>query len=203
MAGVRIIDDEAKTITVKANYYVVTAPALYRDSNGIQELKGYSTKDIEIMNGYNDYLNKLNLEVPSGEYEGYTISFDLKFIEVGNFADANVKVTEDKYCNYSIGNTIQVLDKKTYQVPIFNEVINSDNTTSTVGGVTDKIKQHIVMNKPFDSKMNRLHEIFHTLGFTHPKGGGKQGIMKYPPEKPTKKDALEISNSKFLPAIKL
>ena len=48
-----------------------------------------------------------------------------------------------------------------------------------------------------------VHEIFHTFGFSHPKGlGGSQGIMKYPPSKPTKADALELSTTKFLPSIK-
>lgn len=84
----------------------------------------------------------------------------------------------------------------------FGITYNEDGTTSTVGGVTDKNK-YILMNEPEDSKMNRIHEIFHTFGFSHPKGsGGKQGIMKYPPSKPSKKDALELSTIEFLPTIK-
>ena len=50
--------------------------------------------------------------------------------------------------------------------------------------------------------MNRLHEIFHTIGLTHPnREGGNQGIMKYPPQRPTKKDALELINTEYLPTI--
>ena len=52
--------------------------------------------------------------------------------------------------------------------------------------------------------MNRIHEIFHTFDFSHPKGsGGSQGIMKYSPSNLTKKDALELSNTDFLPTIKI
>ena len=46
--------------------------------------------------------------------------------------------------------------------------------------------------------MNRIHEIFHTFDFSHPKGSGNsQDIMKYPPCNLTKKDALELSNTDF------
>lgn len=66
-----------------------------------------------------------------------------------------------------------------------------------------RTKIDIYMNVDYDTKMNRLHEIFHTLGFSHPpKIGGDQGIMHYPPEDPTNEDANEISNSEFLPFLK-
>jgi len=59
------------------------------------------------------------------------------------------------------------------------------------------------MNKNEDTKMNRVLEIYHTLGFDHPKGtGGNNGIMKYPPEKPNQNDANQIGNSTFLPKVK-
>ena len=49
--------------------------------------------------------------------------------------------------------------------------------------------------------MNRLHEIFHSFGLEHKKGGASQGILKYPPGKPSKKDALSLSKTPFLPTI--
>lgn len=37
------------------------------------------------------------------------------------------------------------------------------------------------MNVNFDTEKNRLHEIFHTFGFEHPKmKGSSSGIMCYP-----------------------
>lgn len=62
--------------------------------------------------------------------------------------------------------------------------------------------QNILMNIPQDNKMNRIHEIFHTFGFKHPKGkGGEDGIMHYPPETPNQNDANCLGNDMFLPVI--
>ena len=58
------------------------------------------------------------------------------------------------------------------------------------------------MNVDYDDKMNRVHEVFHTLGFVHPKGtGGSSGIMKYPPQKPNQTDINNLGNGSFLPAV--
>ncbi len=55
------------------------------------------------------------------------------------------------------------------------------------------------MNKDVETFMSRLHEVFHTLGFHHPPNiGGPQGIMKYPPEKPTQTDIDQVANDGFL-----
>ena len=97
---------------------------------------------------------------------------------------------------------MQLGNEKTHRNLDFQTKYNDDGSTSTVGGATVDNKT-IVMNKTGDTKINRIHEIFHTLGFSHPKGsGGKQGIMKYPPNKPSKLDALELSTILFLPTIK-
>ncbi|MDO5395781.1 MAG: RHS repeat-associated core domain-containing protein [Bacteroidales bacterium] len=206
--GVRIVDDDSKTITIKANYYVATASVFYPGQDGkIEELKGYTAKDIEKMNGYNDYLNKLKLKVPSGEYDGYSVNFDLSFIATGQGVEAEFKAAGDTYGGHPIGNTIRLGNEKIYsrldyKHLKFGEKDNGDGITRAIGGMEDKGKD-IVMNKPYDNKMNRLHEIFHTLGLTHPPGvGGPQGIMKYPPDDPTEKDALELSTTEFLPTIK-
>ncbi|WP_123912808.1 hypothetical protein [Chryseobacterium pennipullorum] len=58
------------------------------------------------------------------------------------------------------------------------------------------------MNDDHDTQINKVHEIFHTLGMSHPKTkGGNNGIMKYPPEKPNQKDANTVGNGAFLSAI--
>ena len=169
-----------------------------RENNKIKELKGYSSKDIEKMKSYNEYLNNLKLTVPSGEYEGYSILFNLSFIDAGNAFEASNKAYE----GVSIGNTIQLGNEKTHRNLNFQTKYNEDGSTTTVGGVTGNNKT-IVMNNAEDTKMNRIHEIFHTFGFSHPKGtGGMQGIMQYPTSKPSKLDALELSTTSFLPTIK-
>ena len=200
--GVRIVDEDNKTLTIKADYFVITAAQQYRDNNIINVFKGYSSKDIEKMNSYNEYLNNLKLIVPDGEYKGYSILFDLSFFDAGNVLEASIKASGDIYEGNSIGNTMQLGNEKTHRNLDFQTKYNDDGSTSTVGGATVDNKT-IVMNKTGDTKMNRIHEIFHTLGFSHPKGsGGKQGIMKYPPNKPSKLDALELSTILFLPTIK-
>ena len=200
--GVRIVDEDNKTLTIKADYFVITAAQQYRDNNIINVFKGYSSKDIEKMNSYNEYLNNLKLIVPDGEYKGYSILFDLSFFDAGNVLEASIKASGDIYEGNSIGNTMQLGNEKTHRNLDFQTKYNDDGSTSTVGGATVDNKT-IVMNKTGDTKMNRIHEIFHTLGFCHPKGsGGKQGIMKYPPNKPSKLDALELSTILFLPTIK-
>ncbi|MDY4704816.1 MAG: RHS repeat-associated core domain-containing protein [Prevotella sp.] len=200
--GVRIVDDETKTITIKADYFVVTASQAYRDGEDQEELKGFRVKDIKKMNRYNKYLNNLHLVVQTGEYEGYSILFDLKFEDAGSVLNATILANEDTYQGHSIGNTIQLGNEKTHGHLNFKTIYNDDGTTSTVGGLTDRNKA-IIMNKSMDSKMNRIHEIFHTLGFSHPKGtGGTQGVMEYPPRKPSENDAFELSTNQFLPTIK-
>ena len=191
--GVRIIDSESQTITIKADYYVVTKAVNYKKDGKIKELEGYSTKDIERMNKYNDYLNDLDLKISEGEYKGYAVKFDLQFIEGGSSLDSYISAQKDNYEEYCIGNTIQKGNQYTHKNVGFESVDLPDGMTKMVGGVTDIDKAAIVMNAAADNKMNRIHEIFHTFGFSHPKGiGGKQGIMKYTPSKPSKDDANEL-----------
>ena len=202
--GVRIVNDEEKSVTIKADYYVVTDSKQYRTSKGgtIKELKGYTSKDIQNMNKYNDYLNGLNLIIPSGEYKGYKVLFDLSFSDGGMTYQAEIAAEADVYEGQHIGNTIQKGNQYTNRTLNFQSVELEDGSTSRVGGVTDNNK-NIVMNVDEDTKRNRIHEIFHTFGFSHPKGsGGTQGIMTYPPSKPSSKDALELMTTPFLPTIK-
>jgi hypothetical protein len=70
-----------------------------------------------------------------------------------------------------------------------------------IGGVTSENKD-IIMNINHDSKMNRLHEIFHTFGFVDFNESERgYGIMNYPPYQPGKEDANSLINNHFLPII--
>ena len=103
-----------------------------------------------------------------------------------------------------IGNSIAKGTSQVYKRVGFEQVEHSDGSTSVVGGVTSENK-NIIMNVGYsglDIKKNRIHEIFHTLGLSHPKGNSvSDGIMNYPPKQPSGNDALIISNSSFLPSI--
>lgn len=155
------------------------------------------------MNGYNDYLNGLNLTVPSGDYEGYIINFDLSFIDAGSTEILSADNDFDEEGNH-IGNSISKGNSQMYRSANFEMKILDDGSTSVVAGVTSENK-NIVMNVGYygnDTKMNRIHEIFHTFGQSHPKGSStSDGIMNYPPKTPSKNDALFIANTSFLPQI--
>ena len=180
LLGVRIVDMENKTITVSADYYVETQP--YQVYTNV-----YSQKDVDDFNRLNSELNKLNLKVKSGEYAGFTVVFNLNFISAGNHLEVNKLVSlANEGTNTPMANSLR---KSQDFEKYFDTKEYADGSTATVGGATDN-NQNIVMNVNFDTEKNRLHEIFHTFGFEHPKmKGGSSGIMCYPPRSPNAKDA--------------
>ena len=126
----------------------------------------------------------------------------MSFSDGGMTYQAEFAAEADVYEGQHKGNTIQKGNQYTNRTLNFQSVELEDGSTSRVGGVTDNNK-NIVINVDEDTKRNRIHEIFHTFGFSHPKGsGGPQGIMTYPPSKPSSKDALELMTTPFLPTIK-
>lgn len=198
MKGVRIINDDEKTVTITATYFVITGNLEYYDNGSIRELKGYNDADISEMNKYSDLLNDLNLSIDNGEYSGYSLRFNLKFVNGGESYEAEESVQKEMYDNILIGNTLEVRSTKTFKG--FREEIKN-GIHMVAGGVTE-YKSKIVMNKPYDSTLNRLHEIFHTFGFNDIEpNGANQGIMHYPPKTPTNKDAEILMNLNYLPII--
>jgi hypothetical protein len=206
MDGVRIIDDENKTITVKAVYYVQTEKRMLFKTNGnIHYSNAYSEKDIAKMNtDINKYLNDIKGKVSEGNYKDYSVIFDLEFKAGGSVAAAESSAQDHKFEGVQIGNSFTRGNGDFYP-PFKSSIIdNGDGTESrtTVGGVTSGNKD-IIMNIREDNKMNKVHEIFHTFGFKHPKKvGSAHGIMSYPPQKPDQIDFNEIGNSTFLPVVK-
>ncbi len=198
--GIRIINEKNKTITIRANYYVQTENRYSKNSTS--GLSGYTSKEIASMQkDYNEYLNDLNASVSEGEYSGYTVKFDLQFKEGGSVGASEQSAQNDIVDGHSIGNSFSRLDTTLNRFKA-KEIDNGDGTItpSIIGGVTSG-KKNITMNTKADTKMNRIHEIFHTLGLDDfPKD--KAGIMNYPPEKPNQKDINSISNGSFLPIIK-
>jgi hypothetical protein len=203
--GIRVIDEKNKIITITAVYYVQSESRAY--SNGGKKVKfldGYSTKDVQsLQKNTNEYLNGLSTTVTEGDYKGYKIQFDLQFKAGGDVVDIEKKASKEKLGDNSIGNSFAKGNKYTNAGFGTKETEKADGTVSTsaVGGVTAD-KKNITMNVDYDTKMNRTHEVFHTLGFDHPKGtGGSSGIMKYPPQKPTQADMNQLANGSFLPAL--
>ena len=127
----------------------------------------------------------------------------MNFIDGGSVENCEKMATEDKFEGESIGNSLVRANGFIYKG--FRKQIIDDGMTETPvmrGGVT-RMKNKIMMNSAADSKMNKIHEIFHTLGFNYPKNiGGGHGIMAYPPSKPDKADANGLIYNNFLKTIK-
>ncbi|MFV0290570.1 MAG: RHS repeat-associated core domain-containing protein [Mangrovibacterium sp.] len=205
--GIRVIDTKNKTITIKALYFVQSADRNYYTTKGkTKQFGGYSEKQIgKMQESTNKYLNNLGMSVSDGEYKGYSINFDLEFRDGGTVEQSENSAQSEMQDGHSVGNSFTRGNSSVYSRFASKEIDNNDGTvsTSTVGGITIGNKD-IMMNSSQDTKMNRIHEIFHTFGFSHPKGtGGSEGIMKYPPEKPNQSDANQLGNDSFLPAVKL
>ena len=149
----------------------------------------------------NGYLNDLKMSVSEGDYSGYSIKYDLEFKDGGTLENAEKLAGSEKQDGISVGNSMRNGDSATDPV-YFKTTENEDGTHSVNGGVTED-KKNIIMNKgEGDSQINKVHEIFHTLGMSHPKTtGGNKGIMKYPPEKPNQNDANSVGNGSFMPAV--
>ncbi|WP_442787958.1 DUF6443 domain-containing protein [Flavobacterium suncheonense] len=203
--GIRVVDTKNKTITIKAVYYVQTEKSSYYAQNGkIKEINGYSSKEIASMQkDYNKYLNGLGMNVSEGEYSGYSVKFDLQFKEGGTVEASKESAKNTSEEGYSIGNSISVGNAESYSKFKSTETENADGTISTsVTGGTTFDKKDILMNSSQDGKMNRIHEIFHTLGLSHPKNNTENnGVMKYPPEKPNQNDINKVGNGSFLPIV--
>ena len=193
--GVLVVSEENHSIVVKANYYVETGR---RPSKFCNEVSGYSTSEISRMQMYNEDLNKLEMKITEGDFAGYSVSFDLQFIAGGNMVETMNASSEDFYEGYHIGNTFARWDE-TFRGFSPRETATGERVE--IGGLTSENKD-IIMNIHHDTKMNRLHEIFHTFGFDDFKEGEKgYGIMNYPPYQPCQKDVNHLINNHFLPII--
>jgi hypothetical protein len=201
--GIRIIDKENKTITIKAVYYVQTERSTFTNINNKEvTVNGYSSRDVIKMNrNINKYLNDLKSSVSEGEYAGYSIKYDLAFQEGGTLENSEKMAKDERYEGVSIGNSMRNGNDTTDPV-YFKKTEGEDGSYSVNGGITEN-KKNIIMNKnDGDLEINKIHEIFHTLGMSHPKNiGGNKGIMKYPPEKPNQNDTNFIGNGSFMPAV--
>ena len=202
--GIRIVDKENKTITIRANYYVQTERSTFTNIHKKEvAVNGYSSKQVANMNkNINQYLNDLGGKVSVGEYEGYSIKYDLQFKEGGTLDNIEKLAAGDKQDGFSIGNTLRNGDSTT-DPAYFKKTEGEDGTYSVNGGVTEDKKDIIMNNEEGDNKMNKVHEVFHTFGMSHPRGTGGQngGIMKYPPEKPNQNDINFIGNGSFMPVV--
>lgn len=197
--GIGIVDEDNQTITINAVYYLQTSDEAYTTKKGkIKYQKQYSEKDrAKMEESINDFLNKLNSKVAEGEYKGYTIKYNLQFKLSGTNTDAKNDAAKEFLQGVNIGNIMSkgnefleprfaIKEKESPDKPDYLQTVNT-------GGITYG-KNQIVMNPGDDSRLNRIHEIFHTLSL---KDGGN-GIMGYPPSKPNNSDISNLINSLIL-----
>jgi hypothetical protein len=203
--GIRVIDKENKTVTIKAVYFVQTADRAYFTTKGkTKYLSGYSSEQVtKIQDKINTYLNKQEMNITEGDYKGYSLKFDLQFREGGTVEQSKQSAQNETEGGHPIGNSFTKGNSNIYK-PFESKEIEKDGMVYSqyVGGITQGNKD-IMMNSASDTKMNRTHEIFHTLikNF-HPKGSGnKAGIGKYPPEKHNQSDINRAANSSLLPVV--
>ena len=146
------------------------------------------------MNQYSEWLNDLGLKVEGGEYEGFAIVFDLKFegFETKDGQNSAFWSDDEK------GNTMYC--SREGSTPVLDPKNKGLESNESIGGVTVE-KKEIVMNIKYDTKMNRLHEVFHTLGLQHPEHSGTTGVMAYPPVIPNKENVQELISNNILKSI--
>ena len=198
--GVRIINNQDQTVTIKAVYYVETGFRLGGTRSNPITLQQYSIDDImKMQSNINGYLNGLGLTVKEGDYSGYKIMFDLSFKDGGDQISASQKADSENYEGYDIGNTIFRLNSEMHN--LFKPMGNDD--LKKVRGAVTQEKKDIAMNMEFDNTMNRVHEIFHTFGFSDDESGNgtQHGIMHYPPLDPDDDDISILMNIPYLPTI--
>ncbi len=198
--GVRIINNQDQTVTIKAVYYVETGFRLGGTRSNPITLQQYSIDDImKMQSSINGYLNGLGLTVKEGDYSGYKIMFDLSFKDGGDQISASQKADSENYEGYDIGNTIFRLNSEMHN--LFKPMGNGD--LKKVRGAVTQGNKDIAMNMEFDNTQNRVHEIFHTFGFSDDESGNgaQHGIMHYPPLDPDEDDVSTLMNIPYLPTI--
>ncbi|MFV0501413.1 MAG: RHS repeat-associated core domain-containing protein, partial [Bacteroidales bacterium] len=187
--GVGVVKNN--TITIKATYYVVTSSNRdYKNTPSYSYI--YSKNDVTKMEkSINKTLNDANYKVTEGEYAGYDVKFDLKFIPSDHTNYLNLAEKEE-YNGIPIGNTFEK------SLPEINNNLVSDNPTKTrIAGVAIG-KKSIIMNSRLDFKRERTHEIFHTLFFD--RDNAKEGIGNYDPgtDMPNQEDINILINNRQL-----
>ena len=175
--GIKIVDKETKTITVRANYYVTTEK--YSPDN--REIV-FDVGEVDRMNEtINECLNSENYQVKFNG-ESYQVIFNLRFFEGGNEYESKVAAENDYYESIPIGNTMNIMDYNMLSHFSKQYLNPQDVPTSSLGGMTENNK-NIYMSPSSNYLRNRIHEIFHTLFFDRddaPSGIGSYQSLDLP-----------------------
>ena len=123
--GVAVVNNENKTITIKAVYYVQTVPSFPSSEHTsytteqLQSIQNtaYTPEEVKSMQTeINDFLNNQNYQVTEGEYSGYKVNFDLQFKEGGEPFNLEEKAKNEFYGGIPISNCFKRGDKNTCSI---------------------------------------------------------------------------------------
>ncbi len=169
--GVVVVDEKNETVTLKATYIVNNETYTMDDRN-------------DMHTNINHTLNSQNYTLTSGDYEGFSVNFDLDFVYSEDF----ISVEGLKHKGVNIGNRI------TQQPDLseFKRLINTGGKLirGVVAGATYRNRE-IGMNPDEDNTKTRIHEIFHTLFYDN--DGASKGVGKYGNE--TLPNETDINNT--------
>ena len=185
--GLVVVNDENKSLTVKATYFVQSKR---------NDKMTYTAEEIKTMQkDINEFLNGQGYNVTEGQYAGYSVNFDLQFKEGGESFEAISFAEEEIISGISIGNDFSKGDKKTHP-----KYFTPNEKGDVIGGITTSEKS-ILMNSSHDNLRNKIHEIFHTLFFDNdnaPNGIGAYNNLGMP----NQNDINLLINNSRLPKIK-
>lgn len=179
--GIGAVDHKAKTVTIKAVYYVEVGT------------EGFNQENLDKLNNINPSLNSKEYKITdkSNALHGYAVQFDLKFVPVRTakaaqkFAIAEKTLTEGDATGgvelivggQNIANSIILTDDATFEaIPTIKSTAEKFGAgADKVLGITDGTHQHInIPEKSRNDNLAILHEIFHTLYFNQ--DGASTGI---------------------------
>ena len=172
----------------------ITIKAVYMVSN-------YTQSEIsQMQTEINGFLNSQNYMADEGDYAGKCVSFDLKFVSKDKFFDSNV---ETEVGGVDILNTFDIKpdgsksDINKDFILDFSSKITINGTVGNLGGATLN-NQWVFMNNKYDTKRNRIHELFHTFFFSNE--DAKDGIGNYTPgnDMPNQDDINNLINNPYL-----
>lgn len=197
--GVKIINKDKRTITVKASYYVRTIP-MVMDGKVLKESAYRPSEIYDIQDEINSYLNNQKFTY---DIDGitYSVKFDLCFSDAGDNLDMLFLSDKesDLFYGYPIGNSFSKLSP-TDAPTIFPERDKGNNKVLIRVGLTN-LNKEIIMNSQYDNTRRKMHEIFHTLFFNQ--DDAPSGIGNYVPgvDMPTQEDINILLNNSQLPSI--
>ncbi len=170
---VSLLDRDGRDAVGIKNENAITVTAVYVVFGSTNE----SVRNIE--QKINNTLNSENYSVNSGEHQGYSVNFDLKFLSANNPEGTFYDYHSFEKKGYPIGNAL-VFSHQDEDSDLASEVkiMNGQVIRIVKGGTTTNnklIKMNTFVEDP--SSLFMIHELFHTFFFNN--DNAESGIGSY------------------------